>query len=440
MKKLLLSLFISMGVISFSNAAYYQPGDNMEPESPLTAGKKKRTKRVIHEYEYDERGRLVKVLENKELVEEYRYDANGNREWAKVYGVVSEGQYTLDDQIVVYGDNTYRYDEDGFLYEKNTPEGTTTYLYGTRGELIQVITPEKNIVYYLNANNQRVAKAVDGVVVEKYLWKDLTTLLAVYDGNDNLIQRYEYAEGRMPLSMTYFGKKFYLHYDQVGTLRVISNTDYMIMKEIEYDSFGNILYDSNELFYAPFRFGGGLYDADTGLIRFGYRDYDSYTGKWTAKDPIGFEGGDSNLYGYVLGDPVNFIDPNGLFYSPTLEHRTYITDGQCMKSCLGEYSGIDFGLGLGLTLGSLPILSTRGKTSGATRGTSPISSGLSKALPYKLPFKVPTPTNAGMNIKTNNLGRALGRWAPLGGWGALGFSTGHILSCIDKCTEEKCEK
>ena len=49
------------------------------------------------------------------------------------------------------------------------------------------------------------------------------------------------------------------------------------------------------------------------MTRFGYRDYDAYTGKWTAKDPIGFQGGDSNLYGYVLGDPVNFIDSQGLW-------------------------------------------------------------------------------------------------------------------------------
>ena len=33
---------------------------------------------------------------------------------------------------------------------------------------------------------------------------------------------------------------------------------------------------------------------------------------FTARDPIGFSGGDSNLYGYVLGDPVRFIDPTGL--------------------------------------------------------------------------------------------------------------------------------
>ncbi|MDR1007521.1 MAG: RHS repeat-associated core domain-containing protein, partial [Campylobacteraceae bacterium] len=51
-------------------------------------------------------------------------------------------------------------------------------------------------------------------------------------------------------------------------------------------------------------YAGGLYDKDTKLIKFGYREYDSNTGRWTSKDPIDFGGGSSNLYGYVLGDPV----------------------------------------------------------------------------------------------------------------------------------------
>jgi len=65
-------------------------------------------------------------------------------------------------------------------------------------------------------------------------------------------------------------------------------------------------------------FAGGLYDHDTKLTRFGYRDYDAETGKWTAKDPIRFNGGDINLYGYVLNDPVNFVDSEGLAVSNTI--------------------------------------------------------------------------------------------------------------------------
>jgi RHS repeat-associated protein len=57
---------------------------------------------------------------------------------------------------------------------------------------------------------------------------------------------------------------------------------------------------------------GGLHDAATGLVRFGARDYDARTGRWTAEDPIGFDGGDANLYAYVANDPINFFDLNGL--------------------------------------------------------------------------------------------------------------------------------
>jgi RHS repeat-associated protein len=80
---------------------------------------------------------------------------------------------------------------------------------------------------------------------------------------------------------------------------------------MDYDEWGRVLLDTNPGFQ-PFGFAGGLYDRDTGLVRFGARDYDPETGRWTAKDPIGFDGGDSNLFGYVANDPVNWVDPLGL--------------------------------------------------------------------------------------------------------------------------------
>jgi RHS repeat-associated protein len=63
--------------------------------------------------------------------------------------------------------------------------------------------------------------------------------------------------------------------------------------------------------FQPFGFAGGLYDPHTGLTRFGARDYDAFTGRWTAKDPIGFNGRSTNLYSYAQDDPVNYIDPDG---------------------------------------------------------------------------------------------------------------------------------
>ena len=108
------------------------------------------------------------------------------------------------------------------------------------------------------------------------------------------------------------GDVYYISYNQIGSPRAITDENGNILKTLTYDSFGTIIADINPSFKIPFGFAGGLYDSDTKLTRFGYRDYDASTGKWTAKDPIGFDAGDTNLYGYVLGDPVNFVDPSGL--------------------------------------------------------------------------------------------------------------------------------
>ena len=85
-----------------------------------------------------------------------------------------------------------------------------------------------------------------------------------------------------------------------------------IAQQLDYDAWGKVISDSNPGFQ-PFGFAGGLYDSATGLTRFGARDYDAETGRWTAKDPILFAGGDVSLYGYVSGDPVNGVDPYGLW-------------------------------------------------------------------------------------------------------------------------------
>ena len=83
-----------------------------------------------------------------------------------------------------------------------------------------------------------------------------------------------------------------------------------ISQRMDYDAFGNVIQDTSPGFQ-PFGFAGGLYDRDTGLVRFGARDYDAEVGRWTAKDPIGFAGEDANLYRYVAGDPINKLDPFG---------------------------------------------------------------------------------------------------------------------------------
>jgi RHS repeat-associated protein len=263
--------------------------------------------------------RLLTVTQDGALVEEYEYDAAGVRiyEMNQRRGIVGRNfSYDDEDRLLTAGTASYQYDADGFLTSKTDGAETTTYDYSSRGELLSATLPDGTLVEYLHDPlGRRIAKKVDGVTVEKYLWQGLTRLLAVYDGADSLVMRFSYADGRMPVSMTTGGSTYYLTYDQVGSLRLVADAAGTVVKNIEYDSFGNILSDSNPGFSVPFGFAGGLHDRDTGLVRFGFRDYDPDVGRWTAKDPILFAGGDTDLYGYAQNNPINFIDSWGLISS-----------------------------------------------------------------------------------------------------------------------------
>jgi len=89
------------------------------------------------------------------------------------------------------------------------------------------------------------------------------------------------------------------------------------VQRLEHDEFGRVLFDSNPGLQ-PFGFAGGLVDEDTGLVRFGARDYEPVTGRWTARDPVRFVAGE-NSYAYASSAPADSIDPAGLAGQPTCD-------------------------------------------------------------------------------------------------------------------------
>jgi RHS repeat-associated protein len=162
----------------------------------------------------------------------------------------------------------------------------------------------------IDGSSRRVGKKVNGTLVKGFLYSG-ARLVAELNGAGAVVSRFVYAGGHVPAFLIKGGAVFRFITDQLGSVRlVVDSSNGTILQRIDYDSFGNIIQDTNPGFQ-PFGFAGGIYEAETALIHFSRRDYDPTTGRWTTKDPIWFEGGDSNLYLYAGADPVNSYDPVG---------------------------------------------------------------------------------------------------------------------------------
>ena len=130
----------------------------------------------------------------------------------------------------------------------------------------------------------------------------------------------------VPDYMVRGGTLYRLVTDDIGSVRlVVKGTTGEVIQRIDYDAFGQVISDNNPGFQ-PFGFAGGQYDPDTKLVRFGERDDDAETARWISRDPIGFGGGQGNLYAYSQGDPINLVDPTGLETTVDLDASLDITE------------------------------------------------------------------------------------------------------------------
>jgi RHS repeat-associated protein len=273
-----------------------------------------------HSYTYDPNGRLAVVTIDGVRTRDYTYDSNGNRLSVTGPGGAITASHDAQDRLTQYGASTYTYTANGELLTTTTSGQVTTYQHDALGNLMAVtLSDGTRIDYVVDGQNHRIGKTVNGALIQGFLIQGRATLIAELDGSSNVVSRFIYgARVSVPALMIRGGATYRIISDHLGSPRlVIDVATGAIAQRMDYDEFGNVTQDTNPGFQ-PFGFAGCIYDVHTKLAHCGARDYDAVSGRWTSKEPVGFAGGDPNLYVYARNDPVNLTDPNGLVAVPPL--------------------------------------------------------------------------------------------------------------------------
>jgi RHS repeat-associated protein len=293
-------------------------------------------------YSYDEDGQLRQVRRNGVTVEQYSYDVNGNR----VSNMGETATYDVQDRLTNLGGISYVFNEDGYL----TTRDSDTFTYSTMGALLQATVGGSTVTYSSDALGRRVSRS-DSSGVYQYLYGNLGKPFQITASRDpsGVFTFYYYDEAGFLFAFERGGSRYYVATDQVGSPRVVTDSTGNVIKVVEYTSFGEILTDTNPGFDLSIGFAGGLYDPLTGLVRFGFRDYDPAAGRWTARDPILFKGSPFNVYVYVGNNPVTLIDPSGAAF--TFGGSAYGGIGGGVQISIGS-DGITFCSEIGIGVGA----------------------------------------------------------------------------------------
>jgi RHS repeat-associated protein len=158
----------------------------------------------------------------------------------------------------------------------------------------------------------RVVEKENGVVVSdrRYLWCDLNLCEERDATNANVLKKYEalgvkvYAQAGLPP-----GNYFYAH-DHLGSIREMTDSSGQPRAVYDYTPFGRRSRTSGDL-DSDFGFTGHPFHAASELHLAPFRAYDANLARWLSRDPIG-EVDTPNLFAYVLNDPINLVDPDGL--------------------------------------------------------------------------------------------------------------------------------
>ncbi|MGH9223752.1 MAG: RHS repeat-associated core domain-containing protein, partial [Acidimicrobiales bacterium] len=164
--------------------------------------------------------------------------------------------------------------------------------------------------YAYRGDGLRLSKTVAGQS-KAFAWDESGGVPLVLSDGD---WRFVYGPGGRPISQVdAAGNVTYLHQDQLGSTRQLSAANGNFLATYTYAPYGGLAGENTfgGIATTPLRHAGEYTDAETGFTYLRARYYDPATGQFISRDPI--ESVTREPYGYVGGDPLNSVDPTGLF-------------------------------------------------------------------------------------------------------------------------------
>jgi RHS repeat-associated protein len=238
----------------------------------------------------------------------YAFDPAGNRTSVTLTSTGTTS-YTANNvnQYTAVGGITPTYDANGNL----TYDGTWTYTWDRENRLIQAANGSTTISYAYDALHRLIKRTV-GASETRFYYDDQWRLVEERDENDAVLAKYVYGpEIDEPVRMTRNNADYYYHAAALGTVTEITSSIGNLVEQYRYDIYGEPL--SSSVIGNRLLFDGRDRDPDTGLYNIRYRWYSPSLGRWPSRDPIGERGG-LNLHVFVGNNPINKMDPAGLWY------------------------------------------------------------------------------------------------------------------------------